>query len=60
MAAQKVYVPFYTTGANGKKAYQFIELSGTLSNAKVTEGAPMIDSRAVQSTPPQDNQPPEA
>jgi len=60
MAAQKVYVPFYTTGANGKKAYQFIELSGTLTNAKVTEGAPMIDSRAVQSTPPQDNQPPEA
>ena len=60
MAAQKVYVPFYTTGANGKKAYQFIELSSTLTNAKVTEGAPMIDSRAVQSTPPQDNQPPEA
>ena len=60
MAAQKVYVPFYITGANGKKAYQFIELSGTLTNAKVTEGAPMIDSRAVQSTPPQDNQPPEA
>jgi hypothetical protein len=60
MAAQKVYVPFYTTGANGKKAYQFIELSGTLTNAKVPAEAPMIDSRAVQSTPPQDNQPPEA
>jgi len=59
MAQQDVYVPVYTVGANGKLAYQFAKINAVLTNAKVPEGAPMIDSRVMRSTPSQDIQPPE-
>lgn len=58
MANIDVYVPYYTTGANGKKAHQFIKLNGVVTNAKVPEGEVCINSRVITSTPPQDMQPP--
>lgn len=58
MAAIDIYVPVYMTGADGKKAYQFAKLTGTVTTAQVDEGAVMIDSRVVSKTPPQDLQPP--
>jgi len=58
MASVDIFVPVWMTGADGKKAYQFAKLTGTVTNAKVDEGAVMVDSRAVTQTPAQDLQPP--
>jgi hypothetical protein len=60
MAAQDIYVPVYTTGADGKKAYQYAKLTGTLSFTQVPEGAPMVGSRSMTTTPKKSQQPPEA
>ena len=57
MAAIDVYVPVYSVGSNGKKAYQFAKITAVITNAKVPEGAVMISSRAMGVTPPADLQP---
>jgi len=60
MAAISVYVPCYMVGADGKKAYEFIKLNGTVltgAGQTVPEGECMIDSRVIMSTPPEDMQP---
>ena len=59
MAAIKIYVPVYMVGENGKKAFQFAALTGTITNAKVPEGAPMVSSRVMTTTPEGARQPPE-
>jgi len=60
MAAISVYVPCYMVGADGKKAYEFIKLTGTVltgSGQTVPEGECMISSRVIRSTPPTALQP---
>jgi len=57
MAAIEVYVPVYSVGANGKKAYQFAKITAVLTNAKVPEGAVCISSRVITLTPPENLQP---
>lgn len=60
MAAKSVYVPCYVIGSDGKKAYEFIKLNGTImqgAGQTVPEGECCIDSRAVTSTPPARLQP---
>jgi len=60
MAVKKVYVPCYMVGADGKKAYEFIELTGQIFTGPgktVPEGECMINSRAVSQTPPERLQP---
>jgi len=60
MASKKVYVPCYMIGADGEKAYEYIELNGTVLTGPgktVPEGECMISSRAIQSTPPARLQP---
>lgn len=60
MAAKNVYVPCFMVGADGKKAYEFIKLTGTITRGpgnQVPEGQCMIDSRAIQATPPAKLQP---
>lgn len=59
MAAITIYVPVYTVGANGKKAYQFAKLTGTLTNNRVPEGEACINSRAMTVTPTSRLQPDE-
>lgn len=59
MAAVSVWVPVYTVGDNGEKAYQFAKLTGTISNRKIPEGEVMIDSRVVGLTPAAALQPPD-
>ena len=59
MAVQKIYVPVYTNGKDGKKTYQFAILTGTLSTDKVPAGEPCISSRVMTSTPSADLQPEE-
>jgi len=61
MAAVSVYVPCYMVGANGKKAYEFIKLNGTITTGpgnQVPEGECCIDSRVIVATPPASLQPP--
>lgn len=60
MAAKSVYVPCYMVGDDGKIAYEFIKLSGTVLTGAgqiVPEGECMIDSRVIRSTPPARLQP---
>jgi len=60
MAAVSVYVPCYMVGADGKKAYEFIKLNGTVltgAGQTVPEGECMINSRVVGQTPPTELQP---
>jgi len=60
MAAKSVYVPCYTIGDDGKKAYEFIKLNGTMvkgPGTTVPEGECMISSRVIGSTPPAALQP---
>jgi len=60
MAAKNVYVPCYMLGADGKLAYEFIKISGTVltgAGQTVPEGECMISSRVVSSTPPASLQP---
>jgi len=60
MAVKKVYVPCYMVGADGKKAYEFIELTGQIFTGPgktVPEGECCIDSRSVTATPPERLQP---
>jgi len=60
MAAKNVYVPCYMVGADGKLAYEFIKLNGTVltgAGQVVPEGECMINSRVVTSTPPPRLQP---
>jgi len=59
MAVQKIYVPVYTVGEDGRKSFQFAVLTGTLTNARVPEGEPCINSRSMTTTPSLDRQPPE-
>jgi len=60
MAAKNVYIPCYMVGADGKKAYEFIKLTGTITTGPgnaVDEGECMIDSRVIRGTPPKSLQP---
>jgi len=60
MAAKNVYVPCFMVGADGKRAYELIKLSGTVLTGVgqvVPEGECMISSRVIQSTPPAKLQP---
>lgn len=60
MAAVNVYVPCYMTGADGKKAYEFIKLTGVVmtgAGQTVPEGECCISSRVIVATPPTDLQP---
>jgi len=60
MAAKNVYVPCFMIGADGKKAYELIKLSGQVlqgAGQTIPEGECMINSRAVGSTPPPRLQP---
>jgi len=60
MAAQDIYFPVYTTGADGKKAYQYAKVTGTMTFTQVPEGAPMVSSRSMTATPKKSQQPPES
>jgi len=60
MAAVSVYVPVYMEGADGKKAFELVKLSGTLTTGPgntVAEGEPMISSGSMTVTPPAALQP---
>jgi len=60
MAAISVYVPVYTVGADGKKAWEFAKVNATLTTGPgnpVPEGEPCISSRAMTVTPPASLQP---
>jgi len=60
MAAKNVYVPCFMVGEDGKKAYEYIKLTGTVltgAGQTVPEGECMIDSRVIRSTPPKRLQP---
>lgn len=60
MAAKSVYVPCFMVGDDGKRAYEFIKLQGTVlmgAGQTVPEGECMISSRVIESTPPEKLQP---
>lgn len=60
MAQVSVYVPVYMVGADGKKAYELVKLTGTLTTGPgnlVPEGEPCINSRSMTLTPPAKLQP---
>lgn len=60
MAVKNVYVPCYMVGDDGKMAYEFIKLAGTVVKGPaqtVPEGECMIDSRVIRGTPPTRLQP---
>jgi len=60
MAVRKVFFPVYETGDDGKKAYEFIEVTGVLVKGPgktVPEGEACVNSRSMTSTPPADIQP---
>ena len=60
MAAISVYVPCYMIGDDGKKAYEYIKLNGTVlqgAGQTVPEGECMVDSRVIRQTPPARLQP---
>lgn len=60
MPAQKIYFPFYTTGEDGKKAYEWIVVTGVMSKGPGTtipEGEVCVSSRSMASTPPARLQP---
>jgi len=60
MAVKDVYVPCFMVGADGKRAYEFIKLQGTVFTGPgkfVPEGECCISSRVITSTPPEKLQP---
>jgi len=60
MAAKNVYVPCYMEGADGRFAYEFIKIAGTVltgAGQTVPEGECMVSSRVVTQTPPAKLQP---
>jgi len=60
MAAINVYVPCFMLGADGKRAYEYIKLNGTVltgGGQTVPEGECMISSRVIGKTPPARLQP---
>lgn len=60
MANKDVYVPCFMEGADGKRAYELIKLSGTVVRGlgkAVPEGECMISSRVIGKTPPVELQP---
>jgi len=59
MANISIYVPVYMVGANGKKAYQFAELTAQVTTNQVPEGEVCLNSRYMTVTPPARIQPPD-
>jgi len=60
MAQKSFYVPVYMEGSDGKKAYEFLKVSGTIlqgTDQTVPEGEPMINPRSMSVTPPKRLQP---